>query len=49
MYDFTQKYNQRDNDCLCQIIYIAICNAMVFCSILKKFCMLATTKRDRLW
>ena len=29
MYDFTQKYNQKDNDCLCQIIYIAICNAMV--------------------
>ena len=29
MYDFTQKYNQKDNDCFCQIIYIAICNAMV--------------------
>ena len=27
--DFTQKYNQKDNDCLCQIIFIAICNAMV--------------------
>ena len=30
MCDFTQKYNQKGNDCLCQIIYIAICNAMVF-------------------